>query len=200
MRVSDTQHPNDLTVNDFISRYWSFTDDQAGTYTYNISFTYSGAAPADLTGNGANLKVNRWDGSLWTQYNTVVAGSTITLNGGNEATANFNNNAFTGRVNPPQVYLWNKSNSTGDWQVPTNWTPSRLSILTNDILQFDNNGTAIVTNVPTQTVARVIVSGNSDVSLETTGTSSAPETPLDASLIQKLFAIQDYRVCRLVVS
>jgi hypothetical protein len=47
LRVTDLQHPSDGTINDFISRYWSFTDDQAGTYTLNASFTF---IPADLTG------------------------------------------------------------------------------------------------------------------------------------------------------
>jgi hypothetical protein len=48
VRVTDMQHPDDGTGSDFISRYWSFTDDQAGTFTYNASFYY--IDPDDIVG------------------------------------------------------------------------------------------------------------------------------------------------------
>ncbi|RPJ64068.1 MAG: hypothetical protein EHM12_00670, partial [Dehalococcoidia bacterium] len=95
VNVTDAQHPSDGTADNFISRYWSFSNDQAGTYTYTASFTF---APADLTGAYASLRVNRWDGIRWTQYNTSGGSPTITVTGVNEITAPLDGIDFTGRV------------------------------------------------------------------------------------------------------
>jgi hypothetical protein len=167
VKVTDTQHPNDLTVTDYISRYWSFTDDQAGTYTYNASFSYSAVAPTDLTGVYGNLKINRWDGSFWNQYNTTTGGAPVinTTAAVTEVTSPLNNSDFTGRVNVG-TYTWNQSNLSGDFQVATNWTPARLSPQSTDILIFDNNGTTTATNVPAQTIGKLILQNNSIVTLE----------------------------------
>ncbi len=106
VNVTNTQHPDDGTADNFISRYWSFTNDQPGDYTYTASFTY---LPTDLTGAHANLKVNRWDGSMWTQYNTTGASPVITVTGVTQTTAPLDNSDFTGRVNSSAIYLWNKA-------------------------------------------------------------------------------------------
>jgi fibronectin-binding autotransporter adhesin len=163
VRVTDALHPNDGGSSDNISRYWSFSDDQAGTYTYNATFTY--ITPADLTGVHANLRLNRWNGSVWTQYTNLGASPNLTVNGITETTAPLNNNDFTGRVNGPATYRWNQTGSA-DWTNPSNWTPNRLSAQPNDILIFDNNGTTTATNVPLQTIERLIISNTSDVTLE----------------------------------
>jgi len=165
VRVTDDQHPNDGTVTDYISRYWTFTDNQVGTYTYNLSFNYSTVAPTDLVGLHANLRVNRWDGVLWTQYTTAGASPTISASALNETIAPLNNSSFTGRVNVP-VYTWNQTGATADYQVASNWTPSRLSPQPTDIIQFDNNGTTTATNVPTQTIGNLIISNGTTVTLE----------------------------------
>jgi hypothetical protein len=77
VRVTDDKHPDDVTANDYISRYWSFTDSQAGvgTYTYTGTFTYSTLAPSDLVGTHATARLNSWDqnASFWTQYTTTGA-------------------------------------------------------------------------------------------------------------------------------
>jgi len=51
------------------------------------------------------------------------------------------------------------------------WTPNRLSAQPNDIIKFNNNGTTTAINVPTQTIGQLILSNNSNVSLQSTGTS-----------------------------
>ena len=168
VRVTDAIHPNDGGSSDNISRYWSFTDDQAGTYTYTASFTYSTNAPTDLTGVYANLRVNRWDGSLsnWTQYTTTGVAPTITVTGVTETSAPLDGSDFTGRNNGVASYLWNQSGAVASWATPSDWTPARLSPQPNDILIFDNNGITTATNVPTQTIGKLILSNNSDVSLQ----------------------------------
>ncbi|MGA3245285.1 MAG: T9SS type A sorting domain-containing protein [Bacteroidota bacterium] len=64
-------------------------------------------------------------------------------------------------INAP-LYVWNGPGS--DWQVASNWTPSRTSPATNDILQF--NGGATVTDVPTQTIGQLLLSNSSTVNLQ----------------------------------
>ena len=166
LRVTDAIHPNDGGSSDNITRYWSFTDDQAGTYTYNASFTYSTLAPTDLTGAYANLRVNRWNGSAWTQYTTTGAAPTITVSGVTELTSPINNSEFTGRLNGPATYIWNQSGVVANWTTPSNWTPARLSPQPNDILIFDGNGTTTATNVPAQTIEKLVISNSSDVTLQ----------------------------------
>ncbi len=182
VRVTDAVHPNDLGSSDNISRYWSFTDDQAGTYTYTASFTYIN--PADLFGAHVNLRVNRWDGK-WTQYTTTGASPVITATGITEVMAPLNNSDFTGRLNPPSTYNWDKPGTTADWTDPLSWTPVRLSPQPEDILIFNNSGTTTATNVPTQSIAKLVLATNSDVSLEssqpgrTLAISGASGTDLD---------------------
>lgn len=163
VKVTDAVHPSNGLSTDYLSRYWSFTDDQAGTYTYNASFTF--ISPADLTGAYANLRVNRWDGANWSQFTTTGASPVLTITGANETTMTLNNNDYTGRVHIA-TYTWNQNGATANWATPANWTPSRFSPQPTDILLFDNSGTTTATNVPTQTIGQLILSNNSNVSLQ----------------------------------
>ena len=62
------------------------------------------------------------------------------------------------------VYTWNASGG-GDWTVATNWTPTRSAPSTDDLLQF-TGGTAVVTNVPTQSIGKLALSGGANVTLQ----------------------------------
>ena len=165
IRVTDAQHPSDGTVTNYISRYWSFTDDQAGSYILNAIFTYINTA-ADLNGAAVSLRGNRWDGASWTQYNTVNGAGTMTLSSLTNITAPLNNTAFTGRVNPAATYNWIVTDATASWTDPFSWSPARLSPQPADILVFNNNGTTTAINVPTQIIGQLILSNNSNVSLQ----------------------------------
>lgn len=58
------------------------------------------------------------------------------------------------------VYTWN--GATSNWQTSTNWTPTRTSPNTADVLTFDASGTnKSITNIPTQTVTSMYVTGSS---------------------------------------
>jgi hypothetical protein len=66
-------------------------------------------------------------------------------------------------------YTWNQT-GTASWTTSTNWTPTRVTPATNDVLIFNNGAvSAIVTNVPTQTIAAIQVSGNTNVQLQAAG-------------------------------
>lgn len=68
-------------------------------------------------------------------------------------------------VNPPVTYTWNDAD--GDFQVASNWTPSRTTPAINDILVFNGSlfsDLRTVSNLPaTQSVAQIRVINNADV-------------------------------------
>jgi hypothetical protein len=63
------------------------------------------------------------------------------------------------------TYTWNQT-GTAAWTTSTNWTPTRTTPATNDVLVFNNGATTTVTAVPTQTVGQLLLSGNSTVNLQ----------------------------------
>ena len=73
------------------------------------------------------------------------------------------------------TYTWNTAGG-GSWATAANWTPARNTPAANDILVFSNGGTKTISNVPTQTIGRLIVTGNTNVSLEAYTTGNATLT------------------------
>lgn len=71
------------------------------------------------------------------------------------------------------TYTWNQAGG-GNWTTSTNWTPTRTTPATNDILVINNGGTKTITSVPTQTIGRILISGNTNVTL--THTANANRT------------------------
>ncbi len=63
------------------------------------------------------------------------------------------------------VYTWQQP-TTGDWQSPASWTPARGTPEPGDVLVFNSAGVVMVTNVPTQTIGQLIVSGNMMIDLQ----------------------------------
>src|SRR2546423_6799955 len=67
------------------------------------------------------------------------------------------------------TYTWNQT-GTASWATSTNWTPTRTTPATNDILVFNNGATTTVTSIPTQTIGKLQVSGNTAVTLQPAAT------------------------------
>src|SRR5438094_8884113 len=67
------------------------------------------------------------------------------------------------------TYTWNQA-AGGSWATSTNWTPTRTTPASNDVLVFNNGTTQTVTNVPTQTIGQLSVSGNTAITLSATAT------------------------------
>ncbi|NVO18462.1 MAG: lamin tail domain-containing protein [Bacteroidetes bacterium] len=123
----------------------------------------------DLVLNDGNAKVNISHGQqsfTWTGLNPSTtyyfsiypytnSGSSIDYKNG--ATAPVTTATTTGAV-----YSWIGSDN-GAWTTATNWSPLRATPSSNDILQFNDGTTRTVTAVPNQTVAKLIISGNSKV-------------------------------------
>ena len=90
----------------------------------------------------------RSDDWIKTEYNNQSSPSTFYSVGSEETT-----------------YVWNQT-SPGSWQTASNWTPARTSPQSGDVLQFNGGGTITVTNVPTQTIGRIMLSSNTTVNLQ----------------------------------
>ncbi|MFC5269461.1 beta strand repeat-containing protein [Adhaeribacter terreus] len=174
VKIKDSKHPSmDLggTQTDYLNRYWIFSDDQAGvgTYSYNVAtFKYPST---DVQGTEANIKLNRWNGTKWTQYTSSAASNTLSIPTSpilNQTTAPLGGSDFTGRVSPPETYYW--KGTTTDYALATNWTPDRNTPASNDILIFNNGVSNTVTNVSTETIGKLSVSNNTTVLLQSSTT------------------------------
>lgn len=66
------------------------------------------------------------------------------------------------------TYTWNLAGG-GNWATATNWTPSRSSPSANDILVINGGGSKSITNVITQTIGQLQITGNTSVVLSPSG-------------------------------
>lgn len=179
VNLVDGQHPNDVTSNNYISRYWNMSDNLngGGSYQYTGTFTYSTIATSDLVGTHANASINWWNGSNWNAITSGGAAPSYTISGQSQLTAPLGGAspiAYTGRINPPQIYVWQPTTGVHDWNEPTKWLPNRFSPQVTDILKFTSGGTSTANNVPSQTISQFEVSGNTNISwVSSTGGISA---------------------------
>jgi hypothetical protein len=67
-------------------------------------------------------------------------------------------------------YVWNKSGSAS-WLLSNSWMPNR-TVEIYDILVFNSDSTRTATNVPTQSIAQLIVSGNTTANLTSSVTAT----------------------------
>jgi len=65
-----------------------------------------------------------------------------------------------------QTYTWAGADNAS-WAVSTNWSPTRTAPANNDILQFNDGSTKTLTSVPAQTIGNLLVTGNTNVTLQT---------------------------------
>jgi len=155
------------------------------TYTLTLGTSGSGsvaAVPNQLTyDHGTNVQVTatpavNWNFDFWTgDASGSVNPVNVLMDGNKSVTANFGQH----------IYTWNQM-LTGAWTTAANWTPTRTAPAANDVLIFNNGAaSAIVQGVPTQTVAQILVSGNTNVSFQASGAATvtlAGEVGLDLSV------------------
>lgn len=63
------------------------------------------------------------------------------------------------------TYTWQGADAAS-WATSTNWTPTRTTPATNDVLQLNTGTTLTITSVPTQTVGRIVLSNNTNITLQ----------------------------------
>ncbi|MFN8589699.1 MAG: SdrD B-like domain-containing protein [Candidatus Eisenbacteria bacterium] len=133
-----------LTVNVVGSGTVAKSPDQA-TYTHGtaVQLTATPTPPFVFAG---------WSGDTTGTTNPV----TIAMTGNKTITATFSQH----------TYVWNATSGSGAFGTATNWTPTRSTPATDDVLVFSNGGTPTVTGVATQTIGQLLVSGNTSVTLQ----------------------------------
>src|SRR5205823_2696691 len=77
VNVSNSHNANDASSDNYINRYWTFSDNQNGAaYNYNATFT---PVAADIQTNSSkygNISMAWWNGSnAWTSATTLYPGS-----------------------------------------------------------------------------------------------------------------------------
>ncbi len=87
----------------------------------------------------------------------------VNSGGGDITSENVNCSGYV--LGGPATYTWTGA-TDNTWTVATNWSPARTSPAINDILQFNNGSTYTITNVTAQTIAQLLVSGGSKITLQ----------------------------------
>ncbi len=170
---------------------WNTWAPPAGTQTSSANTWYQFGIAINSTGTSTKLYYNSGTstnpvlGTLLGTYTSVNNGSYVALGGdavGGTMNTYWDNIITRKYVNPEPshstwgseeylgVYTWN--GTTSDWQVATNWTPSRTDPASCDILQFNGGVGGTITNVPTQTIAELNISGNTTVNLQSASSSN----------------------------
>ncbi len=176
IKVTDAKHPQmdfgQVQAN-YLTRYWTFSDDNAGS-SYSYSAMTMNYPAADQTGSitTSTVQFNRWNGSAWNYLVQISSASstqavTVSTSQYTDLTEPLDGNDYTLRLSAP-VYTWNGSIDS-DWQKAGNWTPVRSIPAAGDILQFTDGGTYTVTNVPNQTIGTIRVYNNTNVTLQSSG-------------------------------
>ena len=74
------------------------------------------------------------------------------------------------RMNSAPTYVWNKT-TTASYAVASNWTPTRTSPSSKDILQFSNGGSVVVTNMPSEAIDQLELLNNTTVEIRSASSS-----------------------------
>lgn len=189
LTVGTIGNGDNLTINISFTLNGNLTVNSSGSNpTITIPAGVVVVINGDLTDNDNNVVfvVNGTllvSGTLKAKNNTsfsgsgTISGGTLDLGNGPSCSGScpgltFGNctagGGFCGsNVTTASVYLWNGSAST-NWQTSTNWTPTRTTPATADVLNFTSAGAnRNITNVPTQTVGKVYVTGSTSYSFTT---------------------------------
>lgn len=173
-------HPNINTpnaqVNYIANRYWkSDLSTNAGTYTYNSSFTY---LPGDIVGSVSSVNLNRRGGAVWIENTTssatgnVLSSGTLTNNttGQLTQTAGTTSSDWVGRVNN-RTFVWNGSVSSA-WGTAANWTPAGPPATTDNVI-INVPGTNTLNITSAVTIYDIDVTGTGLFNMSATGTLTA---------------------------
>jgi hypothetical protein len=149
-------HANQSIVASFAINQYTLTTSVVGSGTVGKSPdqpAYDHGTNVQLTATpAASWNFGFWSGDASGSANPL----NVVMDGNKSITANFGQN----------VYTWNQT-GTAAWTTATNWTPTRTVTATNDVLIFDNGAaTAIASGVPTQTVGRIVVTNNTNITLQ----------------------------------
>lgn len=152
-----TGYPSNITVTG-TTNYEVSTDNSTFSNSVNVPFTSSTLSATTIYVRlKSGLSVLNYNNEVITTSLGAASGSTVTCSGSVYGT--------------PTTYTWNAT-GTASFATPTNWSPSRTTPQTNDILVFNGGGTVVATGLTSQTIAQLLISNNTSVELQ----SVAPAT------------------------
>jgi hypothetical protein len=141
------------------------------TYTLTLSTVGSGTAaavPNQVTYNhGTTIQLTAtpaagWGFDSWSGDTTTTTNPlTFIITSNKNITANFGQHA----------YVWNQS-GTASFATAANWTPPRTTPSTNDVLVFNSGVTTLASGVTAQTIGQLLISGNTNVTLQASSASA----------------------------
>jgi hypothetical protein len=151
----DAAHPYVDSPN-HLSRYWVFSG--VGATLTGLSFPFPGLnyQQADVLGEESRLRPAAWNGNDW----IPLSGGSVNPGANRLATSltspiSIDGLEVTGKKCSFR-YVW--VGTDGDWQIPSNWTPTRILPAREDTLVIGNTaGAFTINNVPHQFIASLIV-------------------------------------------
>jgi hypothetical protein len=170
VKVTDALHPQNgviPTANNYLSRYWSFTDDQSAAMTYSTTLQYI-AGTEDVTGTESQLRTASWNGSAWTAYTTTVSSPTLASTG---ITTALNGLDLTGRYGgaPTQFAITSISPTSPTAGSGFSVTVKSVDADANEQLVSQNTGFTLSVNgyggTIGGTVSGIITSGSNTVTV-----------------------------------
>lgn len=180
VRVTDAKLTADLSPDNYLTRYYSFTE--SGTRTdaqYSLKLTYPAG---DIVGLNSLTKLYRYNGTTPNVFPAATPGTTeVTASGLFLSSTPLANQDFTLSAAPVQTYTW-KGGGFADYTLAANWSPARNTPDATDILEFDGAnidalntaGPVIALNLPSsQTIGRLLLKNNATVTLQAAAGSSA---------------------------
>ena len=132
VNVTNTKHPNNANVSNYLNRYWSVATTGITAPTYSVSAVY---VPADVVGTEANISTGKYIGALpWVKYSvTNVATHTLSALAVTSTTGAFTGISTAGPTVTSTASTTNCSGSplaltavtsTGDPTLTYSWAPA----------------------------------------------------------------------------
>lgn len=161
-----TQPPANTSVNVGMTPVTVSANDVNG----NRDLDYTGLIDITSTGTLNATPITNTSVAGLATFNSIthtVVGAGLTLNAERNGTLDWDVVSNLFNITAVTTYTWIGGN--GLWTVAGNWNPTRTTPDPSDILQFNDGATVTVTDVPTQTIGSLLISGNTLVSLQAPG-------------------------------
>jgi hypothetical protein len=162
-KLNFVQQPGDVTMGNAISP--SVTIEGVDSFnnrdlddTATVSITANGAVLS-----GSPVSVSPVNGlATFSALIFNAAGTGVALTAAATGLTGATSTSFT--VQSAGVYSWVGARYA-NWTDAASWSPARSSTSPSDILQFSNGDSVIVSNVPTQTIGKLLITNNTRVKL-----------------------------------
>lgn len=143
----------------------------AGTPNFTVEYSNNGGPITALGTTAQTTTTSTFNGSVSVSAGTSIVLYFIPANTPAAATTVrlvTNSTITLTATTPPSggPYTWIPTSGSADFQTSTNWSPTRTTPVSSDVLNFTNGGTVTSTNVPSQTIGQLFVANNTNVTFK----------------------------------